>query len=76
MDTGGIRQQFFNDPFECFAFKDSHSMFTGEQYQLPPYYTHSVISGHLENLLTSYENQLFCIFKAYNYHNIKANDLV
>ena len=39
LDTGGIRQQFFNDLFECFAFKDPYSMFAGEQYRLRPHHS-------------------------------------
>ena len=39
IDTGGIRQQFFNDLFECFAFKDPFSMFSGERCHLRPHHS-------------------------------------
>ena len=39
IDTGGVRQQFFHDIFEQFAFKDPYAMFEGEKYQLRPHFS-------------------------------------
>ena len=39
VDTGGVRQQFFDDLFEFFAYKDPFSMFSGEICHLRPHHS-------------------------------------